>query len=140
MFLKFIKFGTIGFTGMLIDFSITYLLKEKLKLNKYFANSAGFIIAASSNYFLNRIWTFHSHNSRVLLEYSGFLIISVFGLLINNGFLYLIEKNFSMSKSAKKHLNLTIAGKYDFYFAKLCAIVITTIWNFFANYFITFNL
>lgn len=140
MFLKFLKFGVIGFTGMLIDFSVTYLLKEKLKLNKYFANSAGFIIAASSNYLLNRIWTFHSHNNQVFLEYSGFLIISTAGLLINNGFLYLFEKKFSFSKFSKKLVNLDIAEKYDFYFAKLCAIAITTIWNFFANYYITFNL
>jgi putative flippase GtrA len=57
---KFIKFGAVGCSGMIIDFGITYLCKEIFKLNKYISNGIGFILAATSNYFLNRIWTFES--------------------------------------------------------------------------------
>ncbi|MFT6879189.1 MAG: putative flippase GtrA, partial [Arcticibacterium sp.] len=32
---KFIKFGLVGFLGLLIDFGITFLLKEKFGFNKY---------------------------------------------------------------------------------------------------------
>ncbi|HMG14992.1 MAG TPA: GtrA family protein [Saprospiraceae bacterium] len=121
MFQKFIKFGVVGFTGLIIDFSITYILKERIKLNRYVANSCGFTAAASSNYLLNRVWTFHSTNPRIVIEFTSFLIISFIGLLINNSFLNLFEK------------------KYNFYVAKLFAIGITIIWNFFANYLITFS-
>ncbi len=121
MLIKFLKFGIVGFTGLIIDFSITYLLKEKVKIHRYISSSAGFTLAASSNYILNRIWTFESTNSKILLEYSSFLIISVIGLAINNLFLYLFEK------------------KFRFYLAKLFAIGITMIWNFTANYIFTFN-
>lgn len=122
MIYKFIKFGVVGFTGLIIDFSITYVLKELLKINRYISNSIGFLVAASSNYFLNRVWTFNSDNPEIFFEYTSFLIISVVGLLINNFFLYLFEKRF------------------NFYLSKLFAIAVTTIWNFFANYLITFNL
>lgn len=122
MFIKFLKFGLVGFSGLIIDFSITFLLKEKLKIHRYIANSCGFITAASSNYILNRFWTFQSHNTMILVEYGSFIFISVIGLAINNLFLYLFEK------------------KFRFYFAKFCAIIITTIWNFTANYFFTFNI
>ena len=122
MILKLIKFVCVGFSGLIIDFSITYVLKEFLKINKYISNSVGFTIAASSNYLLNRIWTFSSDNPRVFVEYASFIVISVIGLGINNLFLYLLHK------------------KLKFYPAKLFAIVITTGWNFLANYFITFNL
>jgi putative flippase GtrA len=122
MIFKFFKFGIVGFTGILIDFSITFLLKEKLKIHRYIANSMGFTIAATSNYFLNRIWTFHSNNPKIITEYSTFIIISVIGLGINNMFLYLFEK------------------KMQFYIAKFFAIVMTMLWNFLANYYITFNL
>lgn len=122
MLFKFLKFGVVGFTGLIIDFSITYLLKEKVRLHRYISSSIGFTIAASSNYLFNRIWTFESNYSRIFLEYSSFLIISIIGLAINNLFLYLFEK------------------RMRFYFAKLVAIGVTTIWNFFANYFFTFNL
>ncbi|MCL1932749.1 MAG: GtrA family protein, partial [Candidatus Azobacteroides sp.] len=57
-FLKLLKFCVVGFSGMIIDFGTTWFLKEKIKINKYIANSCGFILAASSNYFWNRIWTF----------------------------------------------------------------------------------
>jgi putative flippase GtrA len=118
----FIKFGVVGFIGLIIDFSITYVLKEFLKINRYISNSIGFLVAASSNYFLNRVWTFNSDNPEIFFEYTSFLIISIVGLVINNFFLYLFEKRF------------------NFYLSKLFAIAVTTIWNFFANYLITFNL
>jgi putative flippase GtrA len=121
MLFRFLKFGIVGLTGMVIDFSITFLLKEKLKVHRYIASSTGFTIAATSNYFLNRIWTFQSADPKVLIEYSTFIIISVIGLGINNLFLYLFEK------------------KLPFYVAKLFAIGVTMVWNFFANYYITFT-
>jgi putative flippase GtrA len=121
MIFKFLKFGVVGFIGMVIDFSITYLLKEKLKIHRYIANSTGFTIAATSNYFFNRLWTFESNNPKVLVEYGTFIFISLIGLAINNFFLFLFEK------------------RLKFYWAKLLAIGVTTIWNFFANYYFTFT-
>lgn len=122
-FLKFIKFGVVGLSGLIIDFSITFLLKEKLKLQKYIANSFGFVTAATSNYALNRLWTFMSHNPKVLREYSCFLFISAIGLVFNNFFLWLFHNKFNL----------------NFYLAKFFAIGITMFWNFFANYFMTFG-
>jgi putative flippase GtrA len=121
MIFKFIKFIVVGFSGMFVDFSITILLKEKLHVNRFIANSAGFTFAASSNYLFNRFWTFHSNNPKIFVEYSKFLIISLIGLLINNLIIYLLEK------------------KLRFYFAKFIAIMITSLWNFGANYFLNFT-
>ncbi|MDY0370464.1 MAG: GtrA family protein, partial [Bacteroidales bacterium] len=70
LFERFVKFGLVGFSGMLIDFGITYITKEKLGWQKYISNATGFLLAASSNYLLNRIWTFRSVNPAILIEYS----------------------------------------------------------------------
>ena len=121
MLYKFIKFIVVGFSGMIVDFSITILLKEKFKIHRYIANSAGFIMAASSNYLFNRLWTFESKNPQVFTEYGTFIVISVIGLGINNFFLFVFEK------------------KLKFYFAKFIAIMITSLWNFTANYYLNFN-
>jgi len=121
MLFKFLKFIIVGFSGMVIDFSVTFLLKEKLKVNRYISNSVGFTIAASSNYLFNRFWTFHSNNPRVLLEFGTFFIISVVGLGINNLFIWLFER------------------KISFYYAKFLAILVTSLWNFSANYFLNFT-
>jgi putative flippase GtrA len=121
MLFKFFKFIIVGFSGMVVDFSITILLKEKLKVNRYISNSAGFTLAASTNYLLNRLWTFESNNPKVLVEYSTFFLISLIGLAINNLIIYLFEK------------------KLRFYFAKFLAIMVTSLWNFTANYYLNFN-
>ena len=108
---------------MIIDFGTTWLLKEKVKINKYFANSLGFIIAATSNYFLNRFWTFQSENTQVATEYISFVLISIVGLGINNSVVYI----------------LTERVRLNFYLSKLFAVAVVTIWNFSMNCLITFN-
>ena len=90
--LKFLKFCVVGLSGMVIDFSTTWLLKEKAKVNKYIANSTGFILAATSNYIWNRIWTFQSENSQIAVEYFSFILISIAGLGINNFVIYLLDR------------------------------------------------
>lgn len=121
MILKFFKFGIVGFSGLVIDFTVTFLLKEKLRIHRYIASSSGFIVAATSNYILNRIWTFQSCNPEIALEYGSFITVSVIGLGINNLFLYLFER------------------RLNFWVAKFFAIVMTMLWNFLANYYFTFR-
>jgi putative flippase GtrA len=121
--LKFLKFCIVGTLGLLIDFCLTFLFKEKLKINKYISNSGGFICAATANYILNRIWTFYSTDPGIFIQYTKFIIISVIGLFINNTILFLFHRN----------------NKMNFYFAKLIAILFVTLWNFLANYFYTFS-
>ena len=120
---KFLKFCIVGFSGMIVDFGTTWLLKEKVKVNKYIANSTGFILAASSNYLFNRFWTFHSVNPRIVYEYGSFILISIVGLAINNLIIFLLNEKM----------------KLNFYLSKLFAIGVVTIWNFFMNYMITFR-
>jgi len=120
---KFLKFCIVGLSGMMLDFGTTWLLKERAKINKYIANSMGFILAATSNYLLNRFWTFHSANMQVATEYISFVLISVIGLGINNFVVFL----------------LTDKMKLNFYLSKLFAIGIVTLWNFSMNDLITFR-
>jgi len=123
VFLKFLKFCVVGFSGMIIDFGTTWLLKEKIKVNKYLANSCGFVLAASSNYILNRIWTFESQNSKIATEYFSFFAISLVGLGLNNLFLWILSDKL----------------KLNFYLSKLIATAIVTLWNFGMNFFFTFS-
>lgn len=122
--MKLVKFCMVGFSGMLIDFGITWLLKERTSCNKYIANSCGFIAAASSNYLLNRIWTFESHSPKIATEYLSFLAISILGLGLNNFIIWILADKL----------------KWHFYIAKLTAIGIVTLWNFSMNTLFTFQI
>ena len=119
---KFIKFSVVGFSGMVIDFSITFLLKEKMKINQYLANAVGFLLAASSNYIFNRVWTFSSEELHVFSQYSKFILIAFIGLIINHFTLKFLNENLN----------------YHFYFSKFFAIGVVVVFNFFGNYFYTF--
>ena len=120
--LKFIKFCLVGFTGVFVDFGITFVCKEFLKVQKYVSNALGFSIAATTNYFLNRVWTFQSHNPHVGLEFTRFFMIALIGLGINLLILW------------------TMTGKFkvNFYVSKLAATLLVTIWNFLINAYFTF--
>ncbi|MEI6696040.1 MAG: GtrA family protein [Bacteroidota bacterium] len=123
LILKFLKFGLVGASGVIVDFGFTYLCKEIFKIQKYIANAIGFTLAASSNYIFNRIWTFHSLNPEIGLEYSKFLLISLVGLGINTLILWTLVSKFNK----------------NFYVSKLFAIAVVTVWNFFFNLIFTFN-
>ena len=120
---RFLKFCLVGGSGVVVDFGITYLAKEFLKLNKYVANSLGFICAATSNYILNRTWTFGSSDPDIAMQYLQFFGFSLVGLAINNLVIYLLHGRV----------------KWNFYVVKLIATCIVTFWNFSMNYIFTFQ-
>jgi putative flippase GtrA len=119
---KFIRFGLVGFSGIFVDFGTTYLLKEKLKVHKYLANSCGFLLATVSNYLLNRYWTFQSTDPKAFEQFGKFFVIALIGLLFNTLIIYVLNDKL----------------KINFYLSKVFAIAAVSIWNFFANYIYTF--
>lgn len=122
-FLKFLKYGVVGCSGLIIDFSVTWLFKEKLKIHKYISSSLGFVVATGTNYLLNRYWTFDSHDPASIIQFGKFFIVAIVGLVLSNAIIYLLHDRM----------------KFNFYLAKACAIGIVSLWNFFANYLYTFT-
>lgn len=121
--LRFLKFGAVGLSGLVIDFSVTWLCKEILKINKYVANGIGFIFGVTNNYFFNRIFTFQNQDPNIGIQFISFLLISIIGFGLNTVFLYFFQR--------KTILN--------FYVCKLVVTVIVFLWNFGANSFYTFK-
>ena len=60
LFWKFVRFGVVGFSGMIVDYAFLFLFVKLCGLPDLLANAFSFTLAASSNYFLNRIWTFRN--------------------------------------------------------------------------------
>jgi putative flippase GtrA len=117
------KFGMVGCTGIVIDFSVTWLCKEKLKWNKFVANSMGFSFAVVSNYLLNRYYTFQNNGPGISLQFLKFLLISMAGLGLSTGLLFLIQKN----------------TRFNFYISKAIVIGLVFIWNYSINSLFTFH-
>lgn len=120
---RLIRFAIVGMSGMVVDFGITWLLKEKLRVNKFIANATGFSCAVINNYLLNRYWTFDSSNTQIATQFAKFLVVSLIGLGINNLLLYLLVKR----------------TKHNFYLLKLFVTAVVFMWNYFANLLYTFH-
>lgn len=125
---KFVKFGLVGASGMVVHFAVLYFFREIVGLNDFVANTIGFITAATTNYFLNRWWTFRSQEKQVAVEYLKFILVSVIGLGINNGTLWLGSK-----------LLPEWNDDWRFYVLWVFAVGVTTLWNFFGNMLFTFK-
>src|SRR6476620_10521707 len=123
LFQKVLMFGIVGLSGMCIDFFITWLCKEKIRLNKYVANSIGFSVAVVNNFWLNYIWTFKGSHNSVPSAFGLFLLFALIGLMLNNFFVYLFHG----------------LGSLNFYLSKGLAIIGVFIWNFGSNYSFNFH-
>ena len=118
-----LKFSLIGIIGVVINFLITFLLKEYLKVYKYVSNSFGYLIAISFNFLANKFFTFKSDSSEIYDEIFKFIIVTSIGILINHIVVYLLTE--------KKNMN--------FYFSKIAAVIVVFIWNFTLHSIFTFK-
>lgn len=120
---RLLKFGLVGFFCFFIDFGLTYLFKEKLRWNKFSANTIGFLTSAVINFTLNRMWTFQSHALDVEMQFMKFITIASFALILNSIIIYL--------------LNVKI--RLNFYLSKLVAVFIVMFYNYSMNALFTFT-
>jgi putative flippase GtrA len=123
LFAKIFKFAVVGFSAFIIDFGMTYLFKEKFKLNKYLANTMGFLFAATYNFALNRIWTFTSQDTDVTLQALKFALSMTTGLGIATALIYFFSDRM----------------KLNFYLSKLMAVSVVMVWNFTMNNYVIFK-
>ena len=130
---KFIKFGIVGASGAVIDFGVTALCKGILGIPELLANAIGFTLAATSNYFLNRTWTWGSKNKEVGIEYAKFFFVSLIGLGLNSLIVLLLKDTSIVPRFVDTTLD------WDFWVAKIIATAIVMVWNFMANNFFTFR-
>ncbi len=133
LILKFVKFGIVGASGTVIDFGLTALCKGILGMPDLLSNTIGFTLAATSNYFLNRVWTWKSTSKEVGVEYAKFLIVSLVGLGLNSLILFLLKDISLVPRFVETTLD------WDFWVAKIIATGVVMVWNFVANNFFTFR-
>ena len=112
----FMKFAIVGGSGAIIDFGLLTLGVEIFHWPLLIANAIGFSLAASSNFFLNKLWTFRNSNNNYLKQFSMFLVVAGFGLFLNSSILHVLT---SMS--------------LHYLWAKAVACLVVALWNFFMN-------
>ncbi|WP_292366635.1 MULTISPECIES: glycosyltransferase [unclassified Methanoculleus] len=118
---KVLRFGLVGLSGILVNMGLLYALTEIAGL--YYLVSAVIAIELSivSNFVFNDVWTFRSARDlrfeRNLRRFWSFQTVSMAGLAVNMGVLYLL---------------VDVAGVY-YLAANLAGIFIAFAWNYTAN-------
>ncbi len=120
---RFLRFATVGFSGVFVDYGVFYLLFSHLGLGLTLSNVLSAEVAIFNNFLWNDAWTFAdlSHRqaggSARLKRFLKFNLICLAGLTWNTLIVNLLVKGVGMNA----------------YLAKLIAIVIVTFWNFWVN-------
>lgn len=126
--LRFLRFCVVGVSGTIVDFGITWFFRDVVGLYELLANALGFTVAATTNYILNRIWTWGSQEKKVGVEYLKFFMVSLIGLGLN-----------TLILSSLLHVFAFDSDDLNFWCSKVVATLVVMLWNFFANNFFTFR-
>ncbi len=137
---RFFKFATVGALGSVIDIGVMNLLTHWLSLSLVVAGSISFICAVSSNFTLNRYWTYPDSRSRPLLHQLGmFILVNSIGIAIRIPTLHFVEPIMARAFENIIHLSHAAAESLAKNATLITAIGIVMIWNFFVNRYWTYN-
>ena len=104
---QFLRFGVVGTLGFIIDTITVYSLRHRLGL--YGAGVLAYVIAASANWVLNRLWTFRGQGSGPAhRQWAAFMLTNLAGFTLNRG-TYALLVTFAAS-AADQPIIATAAG------------------------------
>ena len=118
---QFVKFVIVGGVNTLVDWGVYWLIIHftgwSVQNLKQLAKALSFVVSATSNYIMNRVWTFRYNEKKVLKEASKFFAVALIGLVFNNAIFYVVTG---------------ILHWKDFW-GLVIATGLVLFWNFFAN-------
>lgn len=121
---QFIKFCFVGLLNTGIDMLAYLFFTRILGVFYLIANILAFMISSTNSYFLNRTFTFKSKHDKKALEYSKFMSVLLFGLVLAEIVLFISVHFFETND---------VLGK-------IFAIGIVLFWNFFGSKFLVFRI
>jgi putative flippase GtrA len=117
------RYCIVGACGTLIDIVSLFLLREFIHIDLYVAVTISFVLAATSNFYFNKIWTFKDRSPRIFRQYALFMGISCIGLCLTLGGMWLF---------------VSVLGIW-YILSKLIVSGLVMIFNFLSNLLITFK-
>jgi len=97
---KAARFYTVGASGLAVNYLMSLLFATEIASLWYLhANVVGIISSMTTNFVLNKIWTFEDRDfvpRRTLTQYGKFVGFSSIGALIQLGFVFYLVENYSL--------------------------------------------
>jgi len=112
------RFYTVGASGLLVNYIISLLFADTI-INFWYIHATiiGIAVSMSSNFILNKIWTFEDRNfeaKKTLAQYGKFVGFSSLGALIQLGMVYVLVDNYQVMYPIALILAVIIAASSNF--------------------------
>jgi dolichol-phosphate mannosyltransferase len=115
---KAARFYTVGISGLAVNYLMSLLFTTEISSLWYIhANVIGIIASMTTNFVLNKIWTFEDRNfapRRTLTQYGKFVGLSSIGALIQLGFVFYLVEDYSFMYSQALILAVLVAAFGNF--------------------------
>jgi len=121
------RFYTVGASGLLVNYLVSTAISSGALSNLWYMHATliGILVSISTNFFLNKIWTFQDRNfslAHTAKQFSLFLLISSLGAGVQLSFVYFL-----------------VQDGFDYAIALFFAVVIASASNFLLNKKLTFK-
>jgi len=112
------RFFTVGLSGLLVNYLVSLLFVDAA-INFWYIHATiiGIAVSMSSNFILNKIWTFEDRNfeaKKTLIQYGKFVGFSSLGALIQLGMVYVLVDNYQFVYPLALMLAVIIAASSNF--------------------------
>jgi len=112
------RFYTVGASGLLVNYLVSLLFADAI-INFWYIHATiiGIAISMSSNFILNKIWTFEDRNfeaKKTIAQYGKFVGFSSLGALIQLGMVYVLVDNYQFAYPLALILAVVIAASSNF--------------------------
>lgn len=90
LLIQILKFLVVGVVATIIDWAVYYCLYNLLKINPLIANVGAFAVSVIYNYIASVKWVFDVNGNKSKKQmFIEFMILSIIGLLLTEGIIYL---------------------------------------------------
>ena len=112
------RFYTVGASGLLVNYVVSLLLADSV-VNFWYIHATviGIAVSMTSNFILNKIWTFEDRNfeaKKTLGQYGKFVGFSSLGALIQLGMVYVLVDNYQITYPLALIIAVIIAASSNF--------------------------
>lgn len=119
LFLQLVRFGFVGAVAAVIDIGILVLLSEKLGVDVLAASAVSFSVSVIVNYILSMKFVFEGRSESRFKEFIVFTVLSIGGLCINQGIMWLGTEIMNIYYLAVKLFAMVFVPVYNFITRKI---------------------
>ncbi len=110
------KYYAVGASGVLVNLGLLFYLTEFVGLWYFLSYTLAISASISSNFILNKFWTFRDsiNSQRTIVMYVKFVSVSLLGMAIQLGTVYLLVESLSVYYMLAALVSICIAGAINF--------------------------